>query len=186
MSPTERGIAPVKKRVPKASRPHMPGYGLPKGTKGLLPWKWAEDRLKKSHNYWITTVRPDGSPHTMVVWGLWLEGAFYFSTGKQSRKARNLAENPRCIVATERAEEAVIVEGEAQLTKDTPQLKFFDKYQRSTSGTCRPCKKNLSTRCARSEPSGCMKRSLWEPRRAGNFHESGVLVIGTSGDRDIR
>ncbi len=120
----------MKKRVPKASRPHMPGYGLPKGTKGLLPWKWAEDRLKKSHNYWITTVRPDGSPHTMVVWGLWLEGAFYFSTGKQSRKARNLAENPRCIVATERAEEAVIVEGEAQLTKDTPQLKFFDKYQK--------------------------------------------------------
>jgi hypothetical protein len=130
MSPTERGIAPVKKRVPKASRPHMPGYGLPKGTKGLLPWKWAEDRLKKSHNYWITTVRPDGSPHTMVVWGLWLEGAFYFSTGKQSRKARNLAENPRCIVATERAEEAVIVEGEANLTKDTPKLKFFDKYQK--------------------------------------------------------
>jgi hypothetical protein len=130
MSPTERGIAPVKKRVPKASRPHMPGYGLPKGTKGLLPWKWAEDRLKKSHNYWITTVRPDGSPHTMVVWGLWLEGAFYFSTGKQSRKARNLAENPRCIVATERAEEAVIVEGEANLTKDTPQLKFFANYQK--------------------------------------------------------
>jgi hypothetical protein len=130
MSPTERGIAPVKKRVPKASRPHMPGYGLPKGTKGLLPWKWAEDRLKKSHNYWITTVRPDGSPHTMVVWGLWLEGAFYFSTGKQSRKARNLAENPRCIVATERAEEAVIMEGEAHLTKDTPQLKFFANYQK--------------------------------------------------------
>jgi len=130
MSPTKRGIAPVKKRVPKASRPHMPGYGLPKGTKGLLPWKWAEDRLKKSHNYWITTVRPDGSPHSMVVWGLWLEGAFYFSTGKQSRKARNLAENPLCIVATERAEEAVIVEGEARLTKDTPQLKFFTNYQK--------------------------------------------------------
>jgi hypothetical protein len=25
----------------------MPGYGLPKTKKGLLPWKWAEDRLKK-------------------------------------------------------------------------------------------------------------------------------------------
>jgi hypothetical protein len=31
----------------------MPGYGLPKGSSGLLPWKWAEQRLKKSHNYWI-------------------------------------------------------------------------------------------------------------------------------------
>ena len=55
---------------PTASRPYMPGYGLPDAKKGLLPWAWAEQRLKKSHNYWITTVRPDGSPHTMVVWGL--------------------------------------------------------------------------------------------------------------------
>ena len=57
------------KSEPKASRPHMPGYGLPKTTKGLLPWKWAEQRLQKSHNYWITTVRSDGASHTMVVWG---------------------------------------------------------------------------------------------------------------------
>ena len=119
-----------KSAQPKASRPYMPGYGLPKGSKGLLPWKWAEERLKKSHNYWITTVRPDGSPHTMIVWGLWLNGAFYFSTGKQSRKAQNLAKNPRCIVCTEDVDEAVIVEGQASLTKDTPQLKFFANYEK--------------------------------------------------------
>jgi pyridoxine/pyridoxamine 5'-phosphate oxidase len=108
----------------------MPGYGLPKGAQGLLPWKWAEQRLRKSHNYWITTVRPDGSPHTMIVWGLWLDGAFYFSTGKLSRKARNLADNPRCIVCTEHADQAVIVEGDARLTRVTPQLKFFANYEK--------------------------------------------------------
>jgi hypothetical protein len=124
-------MSPKKKNAaPKASRPHMPGYGLPRGTKGLLPWTWAEERLKKSHNYWITTVRPDGSPHTMVVWGTWLDGAFYFSTGKQSRKARNLSANRRCIVCTEHAHEAVIVEGEARLTEDTPELKFFVNYEK--------------------------------------------------------
>jgi hypothetical protein len=124
-------MSPKKKNAaPEASRPHMPGYGLPHGTKGLLPWTWAEERLKKSHNYWITTVRPDGSPHTMVVWGTWLDGAFYFSTGKQSRKARNLSANRRCIVCTEHAHEAVIVEGEARLTKDTPELKFFVNYEK--------------------------------------------------------
>ena len=62
----------------------MPGYGLPEGNKGLLPWSWAEQRLKRSHNYWVTTVKLDGaahnaspfnvSPHTMVVWGLWQDG----------------------------------------------------------------------------------------------------------------
>src|SRR5580700_2489813 len=26
------------------SRPHMPGYGLPEGPDGLMPWIWAEQR----------------------------------------------------------------------------------------------------------------------------------------------
>jgi len=120
-----------KSKQPKASRPYMPGYGLPKDKKGLLPWSWAKKRLENSHNYWITTVRPDGAPHTMVVWGLWLESAFYFSTGRSSRKARNLAVNSRCIVCTERADEAVIVEGEAGLIGDRSRLRaFFRKYEK--------------------------------------------------------
>ena len=118
-----------KHAAPKPSRPHMPGYGMPKSKKGLLPWKWAEQRLRKSHNYWITTVKPDGSPHTMVVWGLWMDGAFLFSTGRQSRKARNLAKNPRCVVCTEHAEEAVIVEGAAAIVNVAARREFLKKYQ---------------------------------------------------------
>jgi nitroimidazol reductase NimA-like FMN-containing flavoprotein (pyridoxamine 5'-phosphate oxidase superfamily) len=101
----------------------MPGYGLPRGTRGLLPWKWAQQRLTRSHNYWITTTRPDGRPHTMIVWGVWVDGCFYFSTGAESRKARNLASNPRCAVATEKAAEAVIVEGRAAPVTDQEQMK---------------------------------------------------------------
>jgi len=126
-------------KTPKASRPHMPGYGLPQGTKGLLPWKWAEDRLKKSHNYWINTVRPNGSPHSMVVWGLWLEGVFLLSTGRQSRKAKNLAKNPHCIVATEHAQQAVIVEAVASEIADVARRRQFlriyeKKYKFDMSG----------------------------------------------------
>ena len=107
---------PKKKAgTPLSSRPQAQGYGFPKGKKGLLTWSWAEQRLKKSHNYWITTVKPDGSPHAMVVWGLWQDGRFLFSTGSQSRKTRNLAQNARCIVCTEDAHEAVIVEGIAEI-----------------------------------------------------------------------
>jgi hypothetical protein len=117
-------------RRPKASRPHAPGYGLPSGNKGLLPWTWAEQRLKKSHNYWITTVRPDASPHTMVVWGLWQNGQFLFSTGSKSRKARNLAQNAACIVCTEHANEAVIVEGTAEIADVVARRKFLPTYER--------------------------------------------------------
>ncbi len=118
----------------------MPGYGLPEGSKGLLPWTWAEQRLKKSHNYWITTVKPVGSPrdnspqnvapHTMVVWGLWQDGRFLFSTGSQSRKARNLAQNTNCIVCTEHAHEAVIVEGAAEIADVPARRKFLPTYER--------------------------------------------------------
>jgi len=117
-------------KKPKASRPRAPGYGFPESDKGLLPWSWAEQRLKKSHNYWITTVKPDGSPHTMVVWGLWLNGHLLFSTGSKSRKARNLALNANCIVCTEHAHEAVIVEGIAEIADVAARRKLIPAYEK--------------------------------------------------------
>lgn len=113
---------------PKASRPQMAGYGVPESLNGAVPWEWAEERLSKSHNYWLTSVRPNGAPHTMVVWGIWLDGAYYFSTGATTRKAQNLQQNPNCVVCTENAEEAVIVESVARkLTDDTiPEQAFAD------------------------------------------------------------
>jgi len=117
-------------KSPNPSRPHAPGYGFPETSKGLLPWSWAEQRLKKSHNYWITTVKPDGSPHTMVVWGLWQDGRFLFSTGSKSRKARNLAANANCVVCTEHAHEAVIVEGVAEIADVAARRKFLPVYEK--------------------------------------------------------
>ncbi len=134
MSPSK---TPLRAGKPKVSRPHMPGYGLPEGNKGLLPWSWAEQRLKKSHNYWIITVKdgashaaPQPSPHTMVVWGLWQEGRFLFSTGSKSRKARNLAQNSSCVVCTENAAEAVVVEGIAEIADVTARRKMLPVYER--------------------------------------------------------
>ncbi|HUI84058.1 MAG TPA: pyridoxamine 5'-phosphate oxidase family protein [Candidatus Binatia bacterium] len=113
---------------PKASRPRMKGYGVPKSMAGALPWTWARERLSKSHNYWLTTVRPAGVPHTMPLWGIWLDSAFYFSTGTSTRKARNLQHNPNCVVCNENSEEAVILEGVAQKLKDSeiPARAFVD------------------------------------------------------------
>ena len=98
---------------PKRSRPYMPGYGLldaAQGT-GLLPWSWAVERLERSHDYWVATIRPDGRPHMMPVWGIWLEDAVWFSSSRGSRKARNLDANPNCTITTDNAYEPVIVEG---------------------------------------------------------------------------
>ncbi len=116
----------------KASRPYMPGYQIAdaKSGKGLLPWGWAAERLSKAHNYWISTTRPDGRPHAMPVWGVWLDEIFLFSTGRQSRKARNLAANPRCVVCPERGDEAVILEGISEEITDPSLLRqFVDAYK---------------------------------------------------------
>ncbi len=113
--------------TPVASRPHMPGYAIAPAEdgKGLLPWSWAVERLSASHNYWLATTRPDGRPHAMPVWGVWLNDAFYFSTSQRSRKARNLATNAQCVVCTEHADEAVIVEGIAEEVNGDSTLRTF-------------------------------------------------------------
>jgi nitroimidazol reductase NimA-like FMN-containing flavoprotein (pyridoxamine 5'-phosphate oxidase superfamily) len=101
-------------REPAASRPRLHIDAVPEGQKGLLPWEWARARLGRSHNYWFTTVRAGGVPHSMPVWGVWLDDVWYFCTAPGSRKARNLSENPHCVVCTEDAQEAVILEGAAR------------------------------------------------------------------------
>jgi hypothetical protein len=66
----------------------------------------------------------------MVVWGLWQDGRFLFSTGSKSRKAQNLAENPKCVVCTENAAEAVIVEGIAEIADVAARRKLLPAYER--------------------------------------------------------
>jgi pyridoxine/pyridoxamine 5'-phosphate oxidase len=105
----------------------MPGYGvLPaaEGT-GLLAWAEAERRLTVSHDYWCATVRPDGAPHVMPVWGVWLDGRLWFSSGLRSRKARNLAVDPRCTLTTDDALDPVVVEGTAERITDADRIAAF-------------------------------------------------------------
>jgi nitroimidazol reductase NimA-like FMN-containing flavoprotein (pyridoxamine 5'-phosphate oxidase superfamily) len=116
---------------PKSSRPHMPGYGIldaDKG-KGLLPWSWATERLGDAHTYWVATVRPDGAPHVMPVWGVWLDDKFCFSTGANSRKARNLAAHPQCVICCEASEAQIIAEGVAEVIIDSElNRRFAEAY----------------------------------------------------------
>jgi nitroimidazol reductase NimA-like FMN-containing flavoprotein (pyridoxamine 5'-phosphate oxidase superfamily) len=123
---------------PQASRPDMPEYGLLDARQGLLPWKWAQERLETARNYWVATTRPDDRPHAVAVWGVWWGNAFYFSTGRLTRKTRNLAQNPHCVVCTENAAEAVIVEGMAQLVNDEKTLEHLDQIYRGKYGSAYP------------------------------------------------
>jgi hypothetical protein len=106
--------------------PRMPAlYGM-KPRKEYLPWSHARERLTGSRNYWICTVRPDGRPHSIPVWGFWLDDALYFGTARATRKARNLARNPALSVHLESGDDVIIVEGTAVEVSDQAILKKID------------------------------------------------------------
>jgi len=127
---------------PRASRPDIPGYGIvgEYEGRGLLPWSWARQRLERGWNYWLVTVRPGGRPHMMPVWGVWWQDAFWFSTGDKTVKARNLAANPRCVVAPDNFREAVVLEGAAEWVAASDSLQplwaaYKKKYKWEVKGS---------------------------------------------------
>jgi Pyridoxamine 5'-phosphate oxidase len=98
-------------------RPYMPGYGIPSDPEGLLPWSFVEERMADARDYWVATMHPDGRPHLTPVWGVWVDGVFYFGSGPQTRKTRNLSENPNVAVHPE-GDDVVILEGVAETVTD--------------------------------------------------------------------
>jgi hypothetical protein len=75
---------------PKVSRPYWPDalQDPPGDMTALKPWRWALERLEKSHNYWIATARPGGHAHLMLVWGIWWQDAFGLAPALARAKQR--------------------------------------------------------------------------------------------------
>jgi len=101
---------------PRTDLPVVPdGYTLPGQPVEHRPWSWAVERLERAQNYWFSTTRPDGRPHAMPAWAVWLDGALYFEGSPETRRARNLAGNPNVSVHLESGSEVVILEGESRV-----------------------------------------------------------------------
>ena len=116
----------------------MPGYGIApaEAGDGLLPWSWATDRLDAARSFWLSTVRADGAPHAMPVWAVRIDHRLVLSTGGRSRKARNLAAEPRCVLTVADADEPVVVEGTARRLVDPDEVAtavaaYAEKYGES-------------------------------------------------------
>jgi len=125
---------------PARDRPGIPaGYGIHGGEEGMLPWIWVRRRLEVAQNYWICSARPDGRPHAMPVWGVWVDDTLLFGTGRDTRKARNIAANPHVAVHLESGDDTVIVEGVAEELHDSALLAkgdaaYLAKYVDPASG----------------------------------------------------
>lgn len=103
--------------TPAADRPVFPdGYGLPETSEGLLTWEEVEARLVESQNYWLASVRPDGRPHSVPRWGVWVEGRFWYDGAPTTVHTRNTEQNPAVTLTLESGSQVVIVEGESHAT----------------------------------------------------------------------
>ncbi|MBE7472761.1 MAG: pyridoxamine 5'-phosphate oxidase family protein [Anaerolineales bacterium] len=118
--------------VPQPGRPHIPDYGIPASIEGTLPWNHVEERMTKARNYWVGTVGPEGRPHVVPTWGVWVEGTLYFGGGPDTRWSRNLAANPHVAVHLESGDDVVILEGTVGRITDPTQpivTRIDDAYE---------------------------------------------------------
>ena len=95
-------------------------YDLP-----LVDWATIADRLDDDitqapgtggpgrHTFWLATIDPDGRPHVTGIGAEWAHGAFWFETGRTTRKGRNLARDPRCTMSLSTDEFDLVVDGTA-------------------------------------------------------------------------
>lgn len=113
---------------------HLSRFSSPNAVATM--WAHARQTLQNAEVYWLSTVRTDGRPHVTPLLGVWFDGALHFCTGPTERKAKNLAQNPQCILTTgcnTLKGLDLAIEGEAVTVKDRGKLRtvadcFESKY----------------------------------------------------------
>jgi uncharacterized pyridoxamine 5'-phosphate oxidase family protein len=68
-----------------------------------IPWSVALDALEsaepRAQTPFLATTRPDGRPHVAALGALWDNGKVYFVSSAGTRKSRNLAQSPNCVIS---------------------------------------------------------------------------------------
>lgn len=80
------------------------------------------ERLATERNLWLATVRPNGSPHLVPIWFVWLDEKAYLCTSNESVKARNILKNPHIAFALENGNDPVVIEGKAKILADVSDI----------------------------------------------------------------
>lgn len=107
---------------------NLDGFGAPP-----IPWTRARERFEEdagiSPTHWLATVRPDGKPHVMPVWTVWVDGAFYFVADATTHQGKNLAPQASCVITVASSGLDLVVEGEATKVSDETRLQqIADAY----------------------------------------------------------
>jgi pyridoxamine 5'-phosphate oxidase-like protein len=122
--------------MPREVTSKIHGFSQPDATP--TPWPVGLEHVVNADTFWLATVRPDGRPHVTPLIAVWHGDALWFATGPDERKAKNLAENPSCLLTTGRSDLVeggldVVLEGAAEQVTNEAELQpiaetFAAKY----------------------------------------------------------
>lgn len=96
---------------------NLDGYGNPPldwdlALKGLGNWESIE------HPWFLGTVRPDGTPHSVGIGPQWRDGRMFFTSSPAAQKSHNLEANPSCTLSTRQPKIDLTLNGRAQRVTD--------------------------------------------------------------------
>jgi len=100
-------------KIPKITRPTFPP-GYVDNPSASVAWDYVEKRLSEAKNYWFSSVRPNGRPHVIPRWAVYLDGKIYYDGSPETRHAQNIARNPHVSLHLESGDQVIIAEGQSK------------------------------------------------------------------------
>lgn len=94
----------------KITRPKFPKGYVDKPV-SFVEWDWVSAQLTESTIYWLCSVSPDGKPHVVPRWGVFLDGRIYYDGSPETRHGLNIKSNPSISVHLENGTQPVILNG---------------------------------------------------------------------------
>ena len=117
--------------MPEPGRLNLPaGYGdfEPFTIETTPGWDDVEPKLELARNYWVSVADHKG-PHSVPVWGVWIDLSFIFSSDPRSRKGKAIAVGSACQVHLESGDDVVIVEGTIEVLPAELLTRFMTAYE---------------------------------------------------------
>ena len=160
---------------------------------GLAPidWSFIAERLANGlsqapgmggpnrHTCWLATINGDASPHLTGVGALWFDGTFWFETGAQTRKGRNLARDPRCTLSVATEAFDLVVDGVAELVSDPGVVATMAEQWRAAGWPAEVDESGVALRADYSAPSA--GPPPWSVYRLVAHQATSVLTIEPGG-----
>jgi len=123
----------------KVSGPRSSHRYLADDSRPEIGWSDAQRRLADGRTYWLATVRDDGRPHAMPLLAVWVDESLHFCAGAGTRKAKNLARQPACVISTSVSDMDLVLDGKAVRVTDAARVRrVADEYQRKYGWNAEP------------------------------------------------